>query len=201
MDELQVKLTYVTGDDGARTATIPDEQRTAAIAYVREHGAKPPAEIEAIVREGYDGVLQALDGVSEEQAAYKPGPDDWSILELLAHVISAQRVIRTLAGSLAGGALPEGFGPQWEEAAAQDGITVVRFDTLAEARAALQAAHDDWLTFIRGIDGATNRELTFRHYIFGAFNAPEWAVFQRIHDINHTPQIGEIKSSPGYPRA
>ena len=198
--DLQVKLTYVTGEDGARSATISDEQRTAAVAYVREHGAKPPAEIEAIVKEGYDGVLRALEGVSETQAAHKPDGGDWSILELLAHVVSAQRVIRTLAVSLASGALPEGFGPQWEEAAAQDGITIVRFDTLADARAALQAAHDDWLAYIRGIDGATNTDVTFRHYIFGAFNAREWAVFQRVHDINHTPQIYEIQASPGYPR-
>jgi hypothetical protein len=96
--------------------------------------------------------------------------------------------------------MPEGFGPQWEEAAAQDGITVVRFETLADARAALEAAHEDWLTFIRGFNDATNTELQFRHYIFGAFNAREWAVFQRVHDINHTPQIGEIKASSGYPR-
>ncbi len=39
------------------------------------------------------------------------------------------------------------------------------------------------------------------YFLFGALNAREWAVFQRIHDVDHTPHIGQIKASSGFPAA
>jgi hypothetical protein len=196
---MNLELKYVVGADGTRTLTIPDERRAQAIAFVRESATKTPQEIDAIVREGHDALLKALAGVSETQAQWKPSPDDWSILELMAHVVSTKQILVLLSRNLGEGHLPPGFGPQFEEASAQDGVTVARFATLAEALAAAQSAHDDLLATIRGLGASTSVDITFRHFVFGAFNAREWPVFQHIHDGDHTPQIAAIKASPGFP--
>ena len=198
---MDLRLTYAAGPDGTKVMSMPDEIRDWVIAFVRDNARKSPSEIEAVVQEGQRELLAALEGVSEAQAAYKPGADDWSILELVAHEVSVKQVIGTLAAALRNGALPPGFGPHFEEAKAQDGFIVTRFDTLARAREAAQAAHDAIVTFVRGFDGSVNTDLTFRHYYFGAFNAREWPVFLRIHDGDHTTTIGKIKAAAGYPAA
>ena len=194
-------LTYKVGADGEKVMSMPDETRDWVISFVRENARKSPAEIEAIIQQGHRELLAALEGVSESQASYKPGADDWSILELLAHVVSVKQVLAALAGSLRNGELPPGFGPQFEEAKMQDGFIVRRFETLAQARAGAQAAHESIVEFVRGIDDSMNTDATFRHFYFGAFNAREWPVFQRVHDGDHTPHVGKIKASSGYPVA
>lgn len=197
---MDLGLKYVVGADGAKTLTIPDDRRALAISFLREGGAKTPEEIESIVREGHDTLFAALGGVSEPQAAFKPSADDWSILELMAHVVTTKQIVAALCRSLGEGHLPPGFGPQFEEAAAQDGVTVTRFAALAEARIAAQVAHADLLTIIRGLRGSVDVEIRLRHFVFGALNCREWAVFQRIHDGDHTPQIASIKAAPAFPK-
>jgi hypothetical protein len=145
--------------------------------------------------------MDALDGMSEAQAAYKPAPDEWSVLELMAHVVSTKQVMGVLTAAMAKGELPPGFGAQTETQASQDGFIVSKFETLAAARAAAEEAHASMVVFARGIDGAVNTEMEFKHYIFGAFNCREWVVFQRIHDDNHAPQVDQIKASRGFPAA
>jgi hypothetical protein len=196
---MDLQLTYVKTPDGRKRLTIPEDRRVAAIEFVRENAARPAAEIESVVQAGHDAMIHALDGVSEKQAAFKPGPDDWSILELMSHVVTTKRIVATLCANLGDGHLPPGFGPQFEEESAQDGVTVDRFATLAEARAAAERFHDELLSFVRGITDRTDTEIRFRHFVFGAFNACEWAVFQRLHDEDHRPQITQIQAAPGYP--
>lgn len=210
---MNLDLTYTTDADGTSVMSLPDETRAWVIDFVRENAQKPPAEMEAIVQEGKRQLSAALDGVSEGQAQFKAvggrrpeipseakdEPDEWSILDVIAHEVSVKRSIGALIAAMRDGALPPGFGPHFEEAKAQDGFIAARFGTLAEARIAAQDAHDGIAAFVRGIDASANRELTFRHYYFGAFNAIEWAIFLRVHDDIHTPQIAKIKAAPGYP--
>jgi len=44
-----------------------------------------------------------------------------------------------------------------------------------------------------------NVETRFGHFLFGELNALEWAVFQRVHDGDHSNQIQQITSATGYP--
>lgn len=196
---MDLGLKYTAGPDGTKVMSMPDDRRDWVISFVRENAQTSPAAIEAILHEGHDELLAALEGVSEAQAAFKPGADDWSILELLAHEVTVKTSIGGLAAAMATGSLPPGIGPQFEDAKAQDGLIITRFETLAEARDAAQAAHDDIVKFVRGIGDTTNTDVTFRHFYFGAFNAREWPVFLRVHDGDHTPHIGKIKAAAGYP--
>jgi hypothetical protein len=145
--------------------------------------------------------MAALSSASEVQAAWKPAPDSWSILELMQHVVTVKQLMAGLSKTLASGELPPGF-QQFTEPSAQDGVTIVKFSTLAEAIAAVEKAHADLLQSIRALDaGDINTDLTFSHFVFGPFNSREWTVFQRIHDQDHTPHIGKIKAESGYPAA
>ncbi len=198
---VSIGLKYTTAADGTRSVTIPDELRAQVISFVRDGGAKTPAEIEAIVQEGHDALMVALAGLSETQASHKPSADDWSVLQLMDHVVTTKQVVAALCRNLAAGRWPPGIGPEFQEQNAQDGVTISRFATILEARSGADAAHGDLVAFIRGIGAATNVEIRFSHFLFGALNAREWAVFQRIHDVDHTPQIGQIKASPGFPAA
>jgi len=196
---VELQLTYVTGPDGKRALTIPDEQRANAIAFVRENALRPAAEIEAIVQEGHASVLHAVANVSEEQAAWKPSADDWSILEVMDHIVSVNRLMGMVSNGLAKGALPPGLSGNVESASAQDGVSIVKFKSLAEARAAVDAAHAELVAFILSLDARPEPTLTFSHFVFGAFNFREWPVFQRVHDDNHAPQIEAVKQSAGFP--
>jgi hypothetical protein len=198
---MELGLKYTIGPDGAKTVTIPDDRRAAVIAFVREGAGGSVGKMASIVQEGHDALLAALAGVSEPQAAFKPGANDWSILELMAHVVTTKQIVATLCRNLAEGHLPPGFGPQFEEQAAQDGVTMARYGTLAESLVAAEAAHADLLATVRGLGGAADGDVRFKHFLFGALNCREWAVFQRIHDGDHTPQIGSIKAAAGYPSA
>ncbi len=198
---MDLGMKYVVGDDGVKSMVLADETREWVIAFVRENARKSPAEIEGLLHEGQRELLDALEAVSEAQAAFTPAAGDWSILDVVAHEVSVKQAMGAVARALGKGELPAGFGPHFEEAKMQDGFIVKRFDTLAEASAAAQAAHDAIAEFVRGAGASLNTEVTFRHYYFGAFNALEWPVFLRIHDGDHTPQIARIKSAPGYPAA
>jgi hypothetical protein len=199
---LNLQLTYTTGEDGFKQLHIPEDQRERAIAFVREAGAKTAAEIEAIVQDGHDALLATTDGVSESQAAWKPAPDQWCINDVMAHCVSVKRAMALLSQHLGKGELPPGFGPQFEEARAQDGFILQPFTSLAAAREAANEAHAALLAQIRTLDDpALNTEKTFRHFYFGAFNAREWPVFQRVHDGDHWPHIEKIRATAGYPAA
>lgn len=195
---VELGLKYVLGDDGKKHLTIEDDRRAAAIAFVQGTAAKSPAEIAAVIQEGHDPLMAALDGLSEAQAQWKPSADDWSVMELMAHVVTTKRVCASMCENLGAGHWPAGIGEEWQEEARQDGVTLAQFSTLDDARTAAQTAHDDLLKQISALDTA-NTEIRFRHFVFGAFNSREWAVFQRIHDDNHAPQLGDIKGSAAFP--
>jgi hypothetical protein len=194
-----VVLTYVEGQDGKKHLTMPDDMKAGIISFIRETAARPAGDIAAVVQEGHDQLHAALDGVSEEQARFKPGPEDWSILELLDHVVTVKRAMSMMATSLSQGAWPPGFTEASESEDFQDGVTFVHHATLAEAEGAVDAAHNELLAFISTITDETDTRKEFRHFFFGAMNCREWCAFQRVHDADHAPGIGKIKASAGFP--
>jgi hypothetical protein len=73
------------------------------------------------------------------------------------------------------------------------------YASLAEAREALEEAHGQMLGFLDREMPHAQTELRFNHFLFGDLHSVEWAVFQRVHDGDHSNQIGKITSAPGYP--
>ena len=72
-----------------------------------------------------------LQGVSEKEADYKPGPTDWSIKEVIAHLIHSERGWQNVIAEIAGGveASYDGFGGNLD---ARNWATIAAFTTLAD---------------------------------------------------------------------
>lgn len=192
-------LMYVTDAEGNRRLKLPDEAHARVLKFISETSLKSTAEIAAAAQEGHDSILVGIDGLSDEQAAWKPAPDEWCALQLMAHVVTVKRIMPVLSRALGKSELPPGFGPQFEEAKAQDGVTAASFTTIGEAREAAETAHRDMLSVIGGLDDAAT-ELTFRHFVFGAMNSREWACFYRVHDADHGPALFRLRERADFPR-
>ena len=157
--------------------------------YLKHQGGKSPQAIRELVVKGHAQLLDRIDGLSEEQATFKPEPDVWSVVEVLQHAAPAKRWVADLCGTLARGATPERGG----------GNTT--YASLAEARSALEAAQLELLAFSDGLSPDANVEARFEHSFFGELNCREWAAFQRVHDGDHAEQIDQVRAAPGFPAA
>jgi hypothetical protein len=177
--------------------TAQDEMIERVTSYIKHNAQKEPGALRALVQQGHEGLAGLIVGLSDEQARYKPSPDDWCVIEVLQHVATANRGVARICTRLAAGETLEGSGREGDE---QDGVMGNKtFDTVAEARVAIAAAHQDLLDFIDGpLDGA-NEATRFNHFIFGDLNCREWAAFQRVHDGDHANQIRAVLESPGFP--
>ena len=180
---------------------VPDDVRERLVSYLKHQASKGTEDIKDAVREGHDGLVSVLDGISEEQARFKPTEEVWTVIEVLQHAATVKRGVAHLCATLARGERYQSLGPEGEDPSAQDGITLMRFHSLAEARAATESAHEDLMAFIDGLSPEANLDTRFKHFIFGALNCQEWAVFQRVHDGDHERQIEQIKAAPGFPSA
>ena len=161
--------------------------------YIRHQVAKGPATIQRMVQQGHQQLVGLIDSLSEEQAHFKPGPDDWSVLEVLQHAAPAERWVADVCSALARGAPPA--------SRAEAGRMGSDFSSLAAARSALGAAHQELLAFVDNLSPEANRETRFDHPFFGPLNCEEWAVFQRVHNGDHAQQIEQILAAPGFPEA
>jgi hypothetical protein len=164
--------------------------------FIDRKSQDDPSAIREAVVQGQDQLLAAIDGLSAEQTTFKPADDIWSVLEVLAHVVTAKGGVARVCERLARGETVSGHGPEGER---QDGITRMSFATLDEARSALEVAHSELLTFVdKSLVGA-NLDVRYNHFIFGDLNCRGWAAFQRVHDADHSLQIEQVKAAPGYP--
>ena len=137
-------------------------------------------------------LLDEIAGVSEEQAAFKPSPDDWSINECVQHALQAsQGTLELIEGMAAGGRPDRDPDPPLDPAD-------VKF---AAVRSQLIEHSSEFAGMLGRLPAEPNLEVTSPHMFFGDLNSRGWFLFQRIHDIDHHNQIKAVKEAPGYPDA
>lgn len=134
-------------------------------------------------------LLAATADLSEEQADFKPAPDEWSIRDCLAHVLRASRGTLARIEALVVGSADASRAPQTEA------------DSLADLRAQLIADSSHYAGILERLPEKPNLELTAEHPVFGELNSRAWFLFQRLHDSDHLGQIRAIKEAPRYPDA
>jgi hypothetical protein len=180
--------------------TVSDDLRERLVGYIGDNARKDPAAIRALVEKGHAQIMGNLQAMSDEQARFKPASDVWSALEVMAHVVTAKRGTARICDRLARGDVPAGFGGEGEDnASRQDGISDGAFASVAQAAAAAQAGHDALLAFVDTLSPETDTNTRYNHFVFGDLNCREWAVFQRVHDGDHSQQLDQIKAAEGYP--
>lgn len=136
-------------------------------------------------------VMDAVESVSQQQADFRFHPDEWSISEVLHHLITSSGRVAELVGALSRGqAISAGrIDPPREE-------TNVPID---ELRTMLRDDSIAWTALTQSLPPAPPTEPTSPHTFFGELHARAWYLFQRVHDLDHAGQIAKNKQAEGYP--
>ena len=136
-------------------------------------------------------VMDSVEGVTQEQAEFRFDPDEWSISEVLHHLLtSSERVAETVEGLSRGQPMSLGrIDPPREETTATIGelTTRLREDSIA------------WSALTQRLPASPPTVPTAPHPVFGELHARAWYLFQRVHDLDHVGQIEKNKQAEGYP--
>lgn len=171
---------------------VTEDAQHRLISYLGHQASKDVPVLVELIEEQRARLLALLDGVSEEQAAFRPAPDQWSIADVLRHVIAAEEGVARIVDSLARGAVPEGQRALGSHIPDEG-------QPLAALIARLHASRADLLARIRGWPASPDLTATFEHPFFGPLNCKGWVAFQRLHDADHTGQLEQIMGAEGWP--
>jgi len=162
-------------------------------------------------------VLREVQGLSQRQADWKPGPGDWSVGEIVDHLTIAETATSKLttkllkevqAGSAAAvfphditefGAAPLREGDEGGEAppVVQPG----HGKPIGELVSAMKATRVRSRESVERLATCDPRKLTFKHFRFGDMDLGQWWRLTAAHDAMHLRQIRGVKSTPGFPPA
>jgi hypothetical protein len=171
---------------------VTEDARQRLVSYLGHQASKDVPVLVELIEQQRATLLALVDGVSEEQAAFRPAPDQWSVADVLRHVIAAEEGVARIVESLACGVVPEGqraLGSHIPDEA----------QPLAALIERLRAARADLLARVRGWPASPDLAATFEHPLFGPLNCKGWVAFQRLHDADHIVQLEQIKAAEGYP--
>jgi hypothetical protein len=169
---------------------MDDDTRQRLVSYLEHQAKKDVPRILELIEEQRRRLLALLDGVTDEQAAFRPAPDQWSIADVLRHVIAAEEGVARIVESLARGIVPEGSRQTGSQVPDEGQSLSALVGRLRTARAGL-------LERVRGWPASPDLTATFDHPFFGPLNCKGWVAFQRLHDADHIGQIGQIKAAVG----
>jgi hypothetical protein len=168
--------------------TLPEDIVQRVTSYIQHQATKDRIAIHDLVRTSQDKLIAVYEGVDEDLASRKPAPEEWSLRELMRHVIAAQAGVAEIAKHIALGEEPpntsgrRAAGMQMDD----DG------SPFASYVAQLRDVNARMLDVIRDIPDVPNIEMKKPHPFFGDLNCLEWAVFQRVHDEDHIQHSNKI---------
>lgn len=137
-------------------------------------------------------VLDTTEGLTQEQADFRFHPDEWSVSDVLHHLVTSSGRVSRLVESLSRG-----------ESADAGAIDPPREDTpltIDELRTRLRDDSIAWTALVQRLPPAPPTAPTAPHPNFGELHARAWFLFQRVHDIDHAGQIVKNKTAKGYPQ-
>ncbi|MPZ48896.1 MAG: hypothetical protein GEU75_06220 [Dehalococcoidia bacterium] len=185
------------------TTPITGETWGDEIDRVRDHLLKEAQQPFAILRSEYESArrdfLTAIDGVSESQAAFRPGTGEgeeaWGIAEALRHIASIETIMADRLRLLGSGR------PAGVKATYPGFMEDVETRRLPELVDALDASSSSLLTAIAAIEGHERLDTLAAHRRFGDLNCRGWLAMHCLHLQDHARQINKIKAMAGYPPA
>ncbi|MEX2245685.1 MAG: DinB family protein [Dehalococcoidia bacterium] len=155
------------------------------VSYIQHQGAKTPDDLAALVGESQQRLFEVMSGVPEDVATRSPAEGEWSVRQLLLHVIDAERGVTRLVERLARG----------EEVTREPAPGVVAADDgrpYAALIDELRAANTGMVEMVRSLTDDRNLTVKAPHPFFGPLNCAEWAAFQRVHDADHIQHAEKI---------
>jgi len=152
-------------------------------------------------------LVEAVEGVSDEEARWKPSPERWSILEYVEHLaISDDGLIDLVKKVLASPATPESA-EEREARIAKIASTKMergmnkaperlqpkaKFANLQEAVAGFLEARERTLEFARTTDGDLKNHFA-PHSVLGPLDALQWLLANKDHVHTHSAHIKELR--------
>jgi hypothetical protein len=164
---------------------VSEDVAARVTSYIRHQGAKPNDVLAGIVADSQSRLVDTLGSHNDADAARKPAPDEWSLRDLLRHVVAAEAGVAAMVGRLARGEPSDGVrgtGSMIDD----DGAT---YDAML---ARLRETNERLLAAIRAIPADAPLDVKSAHPFFGDLNCREWAAFQKIHDEDHIQHAGKI---------
>ena len=146
-------------------------------------------QIVARMEENAQVILHLAAGVSQEQARWRPTPDDWSLLEVINHLYDEEREDFRARVDCMLHRPDEEFTPIHPGA----WVTERRYNErdLAESLAGFLAEREASITWLAGLTDAawtTARE----HPVVGRFTAGDLLASWPAHDFLHIRQLNEL---------
>lgn len=158
-------------------------------------------------------LLDAVAGVTENQARWKPAPDRWCILEYTEHLaISDDALVALVERALQNPPQPET--PEQRAARekkiretpmprgvnrAPDAIRPAsRFRSLRDAVDAFLEARERTIKYAR-TTGANLRDHFSPHSVLGPLDGYQWLTANARHVENHSGHIRELRAMEGFP--
>lgn len=159
--------------------------------YLRSQGEKYPfTELWLRMAKARLQLLDTLEGVSDEQAAFKIDENEWSILEVLNHVVTSSGRVADLIEELANGR-PRPSRDVEPPRETPD-------STISEMRSLLLEDSLAWAALTQRLPEPPSFEEA-DHPFFGGLHSRAWYLFQRVHDLDHAQQIVKNQQAAGYP--
>lgn len=163
-------------------------------------------------------VIAAVEDMSPAQAAFRPGPEEWSATEVIEHLVLAEqsginRIWQAAEGQRLGR-------PVWSGEAVHRGLPIEEViartwrdkelappnatpeagGPLAYWTACLRACQPVLETLGAALDGLDLTAVIFPHFLSGPLDAYQRLEFLRWHLDHHRAQVADIKAALDYPR-
>ena len=161
-------------------------------------------------------LLHEVDGLSQAQADWRPGAEDWSVGEIIHHLTIAEIATGKLTTKLtkeadAAGALEPFPGDlrefrslEAEQAAGAQAPPQVwpeHGKPISSLLADIKATRDRSRQSIEKLAVVDPRPLVFKHFRLGDLDLSQWWRLQVQHDGIHLRQLRDVKRAPGFPKA
>jgi hypothetical protein len=130
-------------------------------------------------------IRRSVRRASRRRLARRPAPREWSVIEVLGHLLDAEVTLAFRMRKLA--AEPGGVIVAWDQERWTHGLRHRRGDarTLVDAYAALRAANVEQLRRLT----PTQRTAAGRHPEYGRLRVSDMLAHWAEHDLNHLEQI------------
>lgn len=159
-----------------------------------------------------DGLVETVHGLTDSQWNFKPEPGDWSIAEILEHVVLVEKRVHGIVGRM-----PDA--PRAEHGRMNSEIEAIILaevpDRSTKVKAPPQVCPPHECTpeeaLARFLEGRTRtlellveapaiRGHVFPHPILGPWDGYQWILAAGAHGARHTNQILELKACSGFPQ-
>lgn len=159
------------------------------------------------------GLVEATAGLSEAQWKFKPGPDRWSLAEIVEHIAltedfllenTSQKVMQAPAGKpdrdykSTDKMILNAIADRTQKAQAPESLRPTGRWSPEEALQHFLKNRTRTVEFLKSTPGL--RDHVVNSPLGTPMDAYQWLLFISAHSERHTKQIAEVKADPGFPK-